>query len=56
MTATQMVSPVTKKLSRPQLNALRYVKSRSVFAADINGGNGNLRRTLLWLITVRYAR
>jgi hypothetical protein len=38
------------KLSRPQLDALRYAKGRMLFAKDINEGNGNRRRTLQWLI------
>ena len=38
------------KLSRPQLDALRYAKGRQLFAADINEGNGNRRRTLLSLL------
>jgi hypothetical protein len=37
-------------LSRPQVNALRYVKGRQLYASDINEGNGNLRRTILWLL------
>ena len=40
---------MTEKLSRPQLDALRYAKNRQLYAADINEGNGNRRRTLLWL-------
>jgi hypothetical protein len=39
-------------LSRPQIDALRYAKGRMLFAADINSGNGNLRRTLLSLIKI----
>jgi hypothetical protein len=42
------VSPA--KLSRPQIDALRYARSRQLYAADINDGDGNMRRTLLWLI------
>jgi len=38
------------KLSRPQLDALRYANGRQLYAKDINDGNGNRRRTLLWLI------
>lgn len=45
-----MNGPSPKKLSRPQLDALRYAKGRQLYAADINGGNGNMRRTLLWLL------
>jgi hypothetical protein len=41
---------VTKKLSGPQINALRYANGRQLYATDINGGNGNMRRTLLWLL------
>ena len=41
---------MTKKLSRPQRAALRYAKNRQLYAADINEGNGNRRRTLLWLL------
>lgn len=36
-------------LSRSQIDALRYAKGRQLFAADINEGNGNMRRTLLSL-------
>jgi hypothetical protein len=36
-------------LSRPQLDAIRYAKGRQLFAADVNEGNGNTRRTLLSL-------
>lgn len=39
-----------KRLSRPQIEALRYAKGRQLYAATINDGNGNLRRTLQWLI------
>ena len=39
-----------KKLSRPQLDALRYARGRQLYAESINVGNGNLRRTLLWLL------
>lgn len=39
-----------KTLSPPQFNALRYAKSRQLYAKDINEGNGNMRRTLLWLL------
>jgi hypothetical protein len=38
------------KLSQPQIEALRYANGRQLYAADINGGNGNRRRTLLWLL------
>ena len=38
------------KLSRPQLNALRYANGRQLYADTINDGDGNLRRSLLWLI------
>lgn len=38
------------KLSRPQFNALRYAKGRQLYAKDINEGNGNMRRSLLWLL------
>lgn len=38
------------RLSRPQIAALRYAKSRQLYAEDINEGNGNRRRTLLWLL------
>jgi hypothetical protein len=41
---------VTRKLSRPQIDALRYANGRQLYAADINGGNGSRRRTLLWLL------
>lgn len=41
---------MTKKLSRPQFDALRYAKGRQLYAANINDGNGNMRRTLLWLL------
>jgi hypothetical protein len=37
-------------LSRPQLTILRYVKGHQLYAADINSGNGNRRRTLLSLL------
>ena len=37
-------------LSRPQIGALRYVNARQLFAADVNAGDGNRRRTILWLI------
>ncbi len=37
-------------LSRPQINALRYARGRQLYAADINEGNGNMRRTLLSLL------
>ena len=40
------------KLSRAQLDALRYAKGRMIYAADINGGNGNRRRTLLSLLKI----
>jgi len=36
-------------LSRQQYKALRYVHGRMLFAADINSGNGNLRRTIMAL-------
>ena len=39
-----------KKLSQPQFDALRYAKGRQLYAKDINEGNGNLRRSLLWLL------
>ncbi|MCJ7437635.1 MAG: hypothetical protein MUP97_07745 [Acidimicrobiia bacterium] len=39
-------------LSRPQLDALRYAKGHMIFAADINGGDGNRRRTLLSLLKI----
>lgn len=39
-----------KKLSRPQFDALRYASGRQLYARDVNEGNGNMRRTLLWLI------
>lgn len=38
------------KLSRPQLDALRYASGRQLYAADINSGNGNRRRSLLALL------
>ncbi len=38
------------KLSRPQIDALRYASGRQLYADAINSGNGNLRRTLSWLI------
>lgn len=41
---------MTRKLSRPQFDALRYAKGRQLYAKDLNEGNGNLRRTLLWLL------
>ena len=40
------------KLSRAQLDALRYAKGRMLYAADINSGNGNRRRTLLSLLKI----
>ena len=40
----------TKKLSCPQINALRYVNARSLYAESLNNGNGNMKRTLLWLL------
>ena len=40
------------KLSRAQLDALRYAKGRVLYAADINDGNGNRRRTLLSLFKI----
>ena len=43
---------MTAKLSRPQIDALRYAKGRMIYAADINGGNGNRRRTLLSLFKI----
>ena len=43
---------MTTKLSGPQLDALRYAKGRMIYAADINGGNGNRRRTLLSLLKI----
>jgi hypothetical protein len=45
-----VTKPVVKKLSRPQIDALRYAKGRQLYAARINEGNGNMRRTLLWLL------
>jgi hypothetical protein len=39
-------------LSGPQLHALRYAKGRQLYAADVNAGNGNLRRTLLSLLKI----
>ena len=38
------------KLSRPQHDALRYANGRQLYAADVNGGDGNRRRTLLSLL------
>lgn len=38
------------KLSRPQIDALRYAKGRQLYADNINKGNGNMRRTLLSLL------
>ena len=43
----------TAKLSRPQIDALRYAKGRMIYAADI-GGNGNGRRTLLSLFRIGF--
>jgi hypothetical protein len=39
-------------LSRPQLDALRYANGRQLYAATINNGNGNMRRTLLSLLKI----
>jgi hypothetical protein len=39
-----------KKLSQAQFDALRYADGRQLYADSINNGNGNQRRTLLWLI------
>ncbi len=39
-----------KKLSRPQIEGLCYTRGRQLYAQDINEGDGNVRRTLLWLI------
>ena len=39
-------------LSRQQINALRYASGRSLYAKDINEGDGNLRRTLLSLFKI----
>ena len=38
------------RLSQPQFKALRYAKGRQLYAEDVNEGNGNRKRTLLWLI------
>lgn len=40
------------KLSRPQLDALRYANGRQLYAKDINDGNGNRRRSLLSLLKI----
>ena len=32
-------------LSLPQIDALRYASKRQLYAADVNGGDGNRRRT-----------
>lgn len=32
-------------LSLPQIEALRYASRRQLFAADVDGGDGNRRRT-----------
>ena len=40
----------TKKLSRAQVEGLRYARRGHLYARDINEGDGNVRRTLLWLI------
>lgn len=37
-------------LSRPQISALRYVRGRRLFATDVNEGNGNRKRSILWLL------
>lgn len=39
-------------LSQPQIDALRYVNGRQLYADDINNGNGNMRRTLLSLLKI----
>jgi hypothetical protein len=39
-----------RTLSRAQITALKYANGRQLYEADINSGNGNLRRTLLRLI------
>ena len=36
---------MTAALSRPQVDALRCVRARQLSAADVDGGDGNLRRT-----------
>ena len=38
------------RLSRPQIDGLRYAKGRQLYAKDVNEGNGNMRRTLRSLI------
>lgn len=40
------------KLSRSQIDALRYAKGRQLYADAINGGNGNLRRTIQSLFKI----
>lgn len=37
-------------LSRPQIDALRYARGRHLYASDINEGNGNTKRSLMWLL------
>jgi hypothetical protein len=37
-------------LSRPQINALRYVRGRALYATDVNEGDGNVKRSILWLL------
>jgi len=41
---------MSKQLSRQQLDVLRYASGRQLYAADINGGDGNRRCTLLSLL------
>lgn len=36
-------------LSRPQIDALRYVNGRQLYAETINEGDGNMRRSILSL-------
>jgi hypothetical protein len=43
---------MTRALSRPQIDALRYASGRQLYADDINNGNGNMRRTLLSLLKI----
>lgn len=40
-------------LSLPQIEALRYASRRHLFAADVNGGDGNRRRTFRSLFKLK---
>lgn len=44
------IKKLNRPLNRPQLDVLRYANGRQLYAADVNAGNGNRRRTILWLI------